>query len=166
MWINRNLFIALAIAISPSVYAAEYWTADIRVQKIGITSNNKNYNCKVTIASSNDDDARNAKAFITLSPDLQVTSSSIINLNHNKPNDGKNASCRTSRATGRLYGVAANGQSSYVECKLGHLSTQAKLQITIAGKILRSTNFKPSCSAFVISSTPDHNFANNFKVAR
>jgi len=28
MWINRNLFIALAIAISPSVYAAEYWTAD------------------------------------------------------------------------------------------------------------------------------------------
>ena len=166
MWINKVFFIALAITIFTAAYAAEYWTADIRVEKAKMTTADKTYSCKVTVASSNDDDARNAKAIITLSPDLQFGSSSIINLNRRKPNDGRNASCSVSRATGRLFGVAANGQSSYIECRLGHLSTQAKLNITITGKVLRSTKYKPTCSVFVISATPDHRMSNNFKMAK
>lgn len=168
MLISRSFFIALAIAASSTAYAIEYWTADIRVNKVNITTSNKNktYNCKATIASSHDDDARDAKAFIMLSPDLQFNAYTIANLNRNKPNDGKNANCRASRATGRLYGIGANGQSSYIECNLGHLSTQAKLEISIKGKMLRSTKFKPTCSVFVISTTPDHRPVNNFKIAR
>ena len=162
---KKNLIVGIAVSFSSIAYAAEYWTADIRVNSINMTTTNQQYSCSTVIASSNDD-ARNAKAFITLSPDLKFNSFSISNLNSNKPNDGKNAACNASRATGRLSGIAANGQSSYIECKLGHLSTHAKLKITIKGMMLRSTKFKPACAVFVMSSTPDHKFGNNFKATR
>jgi len=157
MSISKKLyFIAVAISLSSIAYSAqEYWLADIRVQSVKVTNQtNKNYTCKTVIASSNDDDARGAKAFIMLAPETTFISSNIRNLNLSRKKDGLGASCRKSQTRSHL--------NSYVECKLGNLSTSAKLEITIKGRV-NSFKYKPSCSVFVISSTPDSNTLNNFK---
>lgn len=160
MMIIKSLFVvATAMSLSSATYSApEYWLADIRVNTVKVVKLAKHkYICKTVIASSNDDDARGAKAFIMLAPETTFISSSIKNLNPAKRNDGLGASCKRSTTRGHL--------NSYVECKLGDLSTSAKLQISIKGKV-NSPRYKPACSVFVISSTPDHKIFNNFKKSR
>jgi len=98
MSIGKKLyFIAVAISLSPIAYSAqEYWLADIRVQSVKVTNQtSKNYTCKTVIASSNDDDARGAKAFIMLAPETTFISSNIRNLNLSRKKDGLGACPRT-----------------------------------------------------------------------
>lgn len=169
--IKKALLMTTLVSISLVAHAEEYWVADIRVKSVkAVTQGASKFTCNTIIESSNDDDARDAEAIIMFSPEVRYTSFRITNLNLKRfprtKNDGRGAVCRVSRATGRLSGFSRNGQSSYLKCSLGHLSTQAKLQLKVSGVLTRRTKFKPNCSALVLSSTPDPSPGNNYMVGR
>ena len=164
---HKVLLISSLISASAIAYAAqEYWVADIRIESVRATTQGNRFKCNTIIRSSHDDDARNAKAIIMFSPEIRYVSSRVTNLNLQKyprtKNDGRSTSCRASRAAG----ASSNGQNSYVECSLGNLSTQARLQVEISGVVTKRTKFRPNCSTLVMSATPDFRHQNNYMVGR
>lgn len=161
---KNKLFLILTLFSCSNIYAntSTNWVADIRVEDVKITTSSpqgKEYNCTVDIANSNKDDARNSKAIILLSPQVQFAEYTITNTS-SQNDDYSAAKCSVKEVT--PVATPPQHQTAVVECELGQLTTHAKLSISIDGNVLNTDHFQKLCSSFVYSTTPDHTPMNNF----
>lgn len=135
-------------ALASAALAGPQWQADMKVLSVEVKENRNHWLCYSSVHNHWDDDAREAKAIISLPVGVQLIDA--------------NTTMGPGLCTVNPY---PGNTDSYVQCELGQMGVNQMEQIRVTTTRPPKDIQNRECSVFAYSETPDPNRENNFAVS-